>query len=292
MTAVGVIATKDIYGTSIYPVTRVMISTLGPVFFLFALIISLFYSGELVWRERDSRIDEIIDSSAMPNWAYLPPKLLAMTLVLVSTLFLSVLADVAVQLFKGYTNLELSKYFAWFLFPYTIEYLLLAVLAMFFQVLAPQKFVGWGLMLLYLIGYLVLAGMGFDHMLYLYDSGPDVPLSDMNGQGQFWIGRAWLQLYWSSFAVILLGLSHLLWRRGVTVGLKSRLSMAPQRLKGATGAVIACGLVVFIASGGFIFYNTNVLNEYVSKTDHEQREVAYEKNFGHCPAKDSLPLLM
>ena len=52
-------------------------------------------------------------------------------------------------------------------------------------------------MVVYLISTIVLANLGFEHNLYQYGSGPSVPLSDMNGQGQFWIGAYWFRLYWA-----------------------------------------------------------------------------------------------
>ena len=36
------------------------------------------------------------------------------------------------------------------------------MLSVFVQVLVPQKFIGWGVMLLYLVGSIALATAGFD----------------------------------------------------------------------------------------------------------------------------------
>ena len=81
--------------------------------------------------------------------------------------------------------------------------LLLAVLSVTVQVLVPQKFIGWGVMLLHLVASVALASAGFEHNLYQYGSTPPVPLSDMNRMGHFWIGAAWFLAYWSAFAVLL-----------------------------------------------------------------------------------------
>jgi ABC-2 type transport system permease protein len=79
---------------------------------------------------------------------------------------------------------------------------LLAVLAVFLQVRSPHKFVGWGLMVLYIIGTLIFANSwGLEHNLYNYGGVADVPTSDFNGLGRFWIGAWWFRLYWSAFAV-------------------------------------------------------------------------------------------
>ncbi|MEI9904657.1 MAG: hypothetical protein WDN06_12295 [Asticcacaulis sp.] len=111
LTVLMTFSANQIYGTAIYPVTRVMVSPqISAGFLFFAMIVAIFYSGELVWRERGRRIHEIIDATAIPNWAFVVPKAAALMIVLFSTLLFSVVADVGVQLFKGYSHFEFGKY--------------------------------------------------------------------------------------------------------------------------------------------------------------------------------------
>ena len=49
------------------------------------IIIAIYYAGELVWRDRERRMHEIVDATAAPDWAHLAPKILAITLVLLAT---------------------------------------------------------------------------------------------------------------------------------------------------------------------------------------------------------------
>jgi aminopeptidase N len=264
-------------GTELFPVTRLMITQLEGAFSIIPLIIAIYYSGELVWRDRQQRMHEIVDATPAPDWAFVLPKILAIVLVLLATLLVSVLAAVAVQLIKGYTNLELAAYFWWYLLPMTIGFGLLAVLAVFSQAIVPNKFFGWAFMLVYVVASITLGQMGFEHHLYSYGSTTQVPLSDMNGMGRFWIGRAWLQLYWGAFAVLLVVASYGLWRRGTELRLKPRLARLPRRLRGPAGAVAAIAGLVFIGTGAWIFYNNNVLNEYVPTPAFEARQAEYEK---------------
>ena len=88
------------------------------------LIIAIYYAGELVWRERDRRMHEIIDAAPMPSWAYVVPKTMAMALVLVAMLLVNVVASVLVQLSLGYTHLEIGKYLLWYVLPTTWDMLL------------------------------------------------------------------------------------------------------------------------------------------------------------------------
>src|SRR4029077_19925891 len=92
----------------------------GP-FTIFPIIIAVFYSGELVWRDRDRKVHEIVDATAAPDWTHLVPKVLAIALVLGVTALAAVTTGVIVQLLKGYTQFELVSYLGWFALPIAIN---------------------------------------------------------------------------------------------------------------------------------------------------------------------------
>ena len=266
-----------LYGTGIHPVTRVMIGQLNDAFPFFCVIIAIYYAGDLVWRERDRRTHELVDSAPAPDWAFVAPKTLAITLVLISTLIAGVLTAVVVQAIKGDFDFEIGKYLSWFVAPTAVDEFLIAALAVFLQAVSPHKVIGWGLMLLIFIATLVMPGLGLEHHLYVYASSPTVPLSDMNGQGRFWIGAAWFRVYWCAFAFVLLVLAHALWRRGVETRLLPRLRRLPHRLRGPAGVAALLAVAVFAGSGVFIFVNTNVWNPYRSQLDEDRWLADYEK---------------
>lgn len=269
----------EMFGTPTLPVTRAVIPILTGSFGLFPVIIAIYYSGELVWRERDRRMHEIIDATPLPNWAYVVPKTAAVALVLFVTMLFGVLAAILVQLVKGHSDIELGKYLLFFVLPMGLSALMLAVLAVFVQSLSPNKYVGWAVMVVYIVSTIVLSSLGFEHNLYQYGNAPDVPLSDMNGAGGYWVGSWWFRLYWAAFAIILLVLSHLLWRRGTETRLKPRLRRAPSRLAGAPGIVAGLALAVFVATGTYAWYNTNVLNKYETSSARDEYSAEYEKRF-------------
>jgi ABC-2 type transport system permease protein len=269
------------YGGVIYPVTRVLIPALTGSFTLIPIVIAIYYAGELVWRERDRKTHEIIDATPVPDWAYVAPKTLAIILVLASTLVVSLVAGIVSQLSHGYAHIELGKYLLWYLLPLTVNLSLIAVLAVFLQVISPHKFIGWGLMVLFIVASVTFGNLGFEHRLYRYGGGgligPITPLSDMNGQGKFWIGAWWLRAYWTAFAVMLLVLAYGLWRRGTETRLLPGLRRLPVRLRGGAGMLMAGAFVVFVAIGGFIYVNTNVWNTYRTTIDNEKWQADYEK---------------
>ncbi len=261
--------TGELYGSPSYPVTRLMVNGLNDAFTLMPMIIAIFYGGELVWRDRERRVHEIVDATAAPDWAHLLPKILAITLVLASTSVIAMLTGMLVQVLKGYTLFQLDAYLLWFVLPATISAVLLAVLSVFVQVLVPQKFIGWGVMLLFLVAAVALSSAGFEHNLYNYAGTSPTPLSDMNGIGRFWIGAAWFQAYWAAFAMVLCLLAYGLWRRGAITALKPRLKQLRQRLRGRALGLLGAAVATWAALGGWIFYNTNVLNRYRTAPENE-----------------------
>jgi ABC-2 type transport system permease protein len=157
--------------------------------------------------------------------------------------------------------------------------ILYAILAVFVQSLSPNKYTGWGVMALFMVAIIVLPLLGLSHNLYLPLQTPNEPLSDMNGAGTYWIGAWWFRLYWIAFCLVLLVLSHLLWRRGTETRLTPRLRRLPRRLNGSPGVIAAAALLVFVATGIWIFYNTNILNHYRTIWDREQFQADYEKKY-------------
>jgi len=132
-------------------------------------------------------------------------------------------------------------------------------------------------MVLYLIATLTLPRIGLDHNLVLFGGSPAVPLSDMNGQGDFGTAAGWFRAYWSAISILLLVLSYGLWRRGTETRFAPRLKRLPRRLAGPAGLIGGLALVSAIGLGGFIFTNTNVWNEHRTAIEEDKFLADYEK---------------
>ncbi len=268
---------SQMYEVETLPVTRVMIAALEGSFAIIPLIIAIYYAGELVWSSRNRRTHELLDVTPAPDWAFVLPKMLAIALVLVSTLAGSIVVAMLVQLLKGYHQLEMSHYLQWYVLPWSIDVTLMAVLAVFVQTLVPNKQAGWLAMLVFIVARGTLSNLGFEHQLYQYGSAPGVPLSDMNGQGAFAAHAAWFRAYWAAFALILVVLTQALWRRGTVVPLVARLQRLPARLNGVAGVLLVVAVVAMGGLGSYIYYNTNVLNSYRTRQDVERWTADKEK---------------
>lgn len=272
------------FGTTTYPVTYEVLEVAGGSFALFMLIITTFYAGELVWRERDARMNQIYDALPIPSWLPLAAKLLALMGVQALLMFVIMACGMLIQAFKGYFQFEPGLYLHWLFGISLIDYWLLAVLAVAVQVLVNNKYLGHFLMILYYVGVSSAALMGFEHRMYVYGSMPTMTYSDMNGFGHFMAGVRWFEAYWGFAALLLAVAARLFWVRGTASSWRERLGAARAQLSRPVLATACAGLAGFVAVGAYVFYNTNVLNSYETSYDQEALAAAYEKTYK--PLKD------
>jgi ABC-2 type transport system permease protein len=267
------------YDGKSYPVTYLMLDLTGGLFSVFILIIITYYSGELVWRERDARLGQISDALPVPTWLLFLSKLLALLLVLVMLQALVAMSGLAIQTAKGYHHYELGLYVKELFGMQLIHYGLLCVLALSVQTLLQNRYLGHFIMVLYYLWTLFAVRVGFGNHLYTYAAAPRCIYSDMNGYGHFLRPVLWFDAYWSAFALLLAAAAYLLWPRGSEVSFRARLPEARRRYSPRLRLASAVALAGFMGLGAFIFYNTSILNEYRTAHDDEVDQADYEKHY-------------
>jgi ABC-type transport system involved in multi-copper enzyme maturation permease subunit len=266
-------------GTTTLPVTHVMLGVIEGGMSAFMLIVLIFYAGELVHRERKHRMHELFDTLPIPSWVPLLAKLAAMIVGLLGLLLTAALTTLTFQLAKGYTHVELGLYVRELVLVQAHVWVVLSVAAIVAQVIANHKFVGYALMVLVFVAQAALPALDFEHNLYNFAASPPVTYSDMNGYGHFVLGIAAYTVYWSAVALVLVMIAELFWVRGTDNPLKLRIAAARARLTRGRSTLIAAAVIVWIASGGYIFYNTNVLNRYLPSDEQEALQARYEHDY-------------
>jgi ABC-2 type transport system permease protein len=265
-------------GTKPYPVTHLMVESMQSSYNFLLIIIVGFYAGELVWRERTAHISEMTDAYSLPDWIPLCSKLVAIAAVIALFLAAGTVECMVYQLIRGYPHLQPGLYLS-ALGLNAFGFFLIAALAIFLQVIANNKFFGYLLIVLFLISRIALTQLDFDHHLYDYGSAPGTPYSDMNGYGHFLAAHLWFRWYWTCFAVFLLALAALYWPRGTALGWNERSRIARQRFRTPARMLVAASLLGFAATGAWIFYNTNIINQYVPTDVAKARRADYEKHY-------------
>jgi len=278
-TAAGLWLGRSVYGTSDHPTLAAVITTVNGGFQIVILMIAAFYGGELVWRERDRQLNELIDSTPVPSWVMTVPKVLAIFVVLLVINLAAMATGFFYQLVEGARFVGILEYLDWYILPTAIDGLLIAILAVFAHVLSPNKYVGWGIIFVWFVAGIFLGNNGYGNPLYNYGGTPNVPLSDFVGQGSFWKGHALFQTYWLCFAAILAVVAHLLWPRGTDLALRSRFSRLHRRLTAPAIAVIAIAAIGMGITGAYGYYNIKVLNRYQTSDELEKFQADYERKY-------------
>ncbi len=272
-------AVGRLYGTQTYPVTYEVLELVGGTFMLFILAIITFYAGELVWRERDAGLAQIQDALPVPTWVISSSKLLALMGVQVLLMAVVMLCGITLQALRGYFEFELPLYVKTLFGLRLLDVWILCSLAICVHVLVNQKYVAHFLMILYFLVGIALPLLGFEHNLYRFNHAPEWKYSAMNGFGHMLAPFLWFKLYWGCAALGLAIVARLFWVRGMETGARWRLRLARARLTRPVVAGLAAVLVAFTATGGWIFWNTNVVNRYQSREAAEQRQADYEKGY-------------
>nr|AUN35551.1 putative membrane protein [uncultured bacterium] len=268
----------SLYGTTTYPVTYQVIDVSAGSFALFTLIITAFYAGELVWRERDARMAQIADSLPQPTWLPFLAKLFTLMGVQAVLQVIVMVCGILIQLFNGYFRIELGQYLFSLFVIQLPAYWMVAALALMIHSLVNHKYLGHFLVVLYYLVEISSDAFGYDLRLYHFGNLPTVVYSDMNRYGHFLGPVFWFMAYWGAASVLMLVIARLAWVRGTDSG-KARWKIARASLTRPVMATAVLAGVAFVALGGFIAWNIMVLNPYRSEFAREELQADYERKY-------------
>lgn len=270
---------KAIYDTPTFPVTYQVMEYFGSAFQTFMVILTIFFGGEIVWRNRENRMDNILDALPVPNWTFYISKLSGLLFVQFLLMALIMVCGIIVQLFRGYFHFEPLLYIQYLFGFKLISMWMLAILCIFIQTLVKNKYIGYFTVILFYVWNTFFAAVVLKHNLFVFNSSSGYAYSDMNKFGHTTYPFLIYKLYWAAFGLILATLTNLLWARGSDAKLSWRFSQADAGAKKRSFALIGIALLIFAGTGSFIYYNTNVLNKHISSFDEEELQVTYEKKY-------------
>ncbi len=266
-------------GLPLHPMTGLMLGFFRYGLIQFALMIVVYYSATLVFREREHGLAEIVGAAPHQDWVMAASKTLTLCLAITLMLLASMATSVAWQLLAGHYELEPGVYLQG-LFIYSGAYFyMLCVLAIVVQACSPGKWSGMVALLMVFVALFAMEAFGLEHVLYGFRI-PFVVYSDMNGFGHFTAPTLTLIGYWGLFCVLLLAAGHLAYPRGTVSGVAARLRDAGDRITPRIVLVSGVAATLFAAVGGWIYWNTNVLNPYETAASRVAARAAYERTYG------------
>lgn len=267
---------SSVYDTVTWPVTHLVAGVvLADRAIVIPWLVIVVFAGELVWKDRDSRTVEISDALPVRSATVLLGRFLALVAVIALFQLAFMLGGMLLQALHGYYRFEPLLYVKILFGLKLVDFVLLAALAMTVHVLVNQKYIGH----LFMLMAIVFCAGAMYHPLVVFNSGPQWTYSEMNGFGPFVSAFVALKLYWAAWALLLGVVALLFWARGPEVGVRQRLAAARARFRGRVVRVAAAAVVLVVAFGGFVFYNTNILNEHYPPHRAGEPLAEYERRY-------------
>lgn len=267
------------FGTDTFPVTWQMLLIPGSTFGLFINVLTFLFSGMLIHRGTTARMNHLIDVTATPNWVLLFSKFLALVKMQVVLLSVIMIAGILFQIYKGFYDFEIGHYLYELYAIRLIHFVIWALFALFIQTLFKNYLLGFFVLLLLSIGLNFLPAIGVEQMIYQFNSDPGFQYSDMNGYGHGLKYYYLYKLYWLALGFVLFALALLFFTRGIGQSVKARFTDANHRMKKQIAIPMVLSLVGFLAIGGTIYYQDNIVNNNKSGKEQELEMVDWEKKY-------------
>jgi ABC-2 type transport system permease protein len=264
----------------ILPVTFAVIDSIRGTLDFFLIVIIIYFSGALVWKDRDERMDEIADATPTPEWVSYAARLMTLVGMVMVIQAVALLAGVVDQAVHGYYRFQFGLYVHELLVRDASGFVFLAILAFFIQALAPNKYVGYFVFVaFYVVNIFLWRSLNVATNLVQFAVRPNVIYSDFFGDAPYRSAWNWFTLYWLLFCVLLAIATVMVWPRGKPDRWQARGRNAALRFGSRWKAATAVSLLAFTCCGGWIWYNTKVLNPLLGPKDVERLQAEYEKTY-------------
>ena len=266
------------YGVSVYPFTNQLIELIVNPLTLFSLILIIFYSAEIVWRERDLNFNNIVDVTPVKNATFFLSKFSALLLLPFILITTAIIMCIGFQISLGYFSFEFDLYASLY-YHYGLQLIVFAMIALFVHSLAKNKYMGMGIFGLIVLLSLKSSLLGLEHPLTSIGFLPRVPYNNMDGFNSVSNQFNHLAIYWLGLGFLLTFISFKIWNRGAVASISVKL----KHLKYGWSPIQKVGfticLLLFIGGGSLVFYNVNVVLDYETITDNFDFSEGYEREF-------------
>ncbi|MCY7408815.1 MAG: hypothetical protein LH473_00950, partial [Chitinophagales bacterium] len=266
------------YGLKSFPLTYIVIDTIRGTLYLFIVAVITFYTGVLVWKERDAKVNEIYDALPHSHWISFVSKLFAMTLLIAFILLVSIITGLVVQTLFGYYEYNLGEYFLDILVFDLLSMFFLIVMSMLIHTIVNNRYLAYFIFIVFIIlNIFIWEPLNISSNMVKFGSIPSYIYSSMNGFNPYMPSVTWFNIYWFLFCGLLVMLGIFFWVRGKETSFKNRLKGGALNFSSGYKIITLLIFIVWIVTTGFVFYNTKILNSFHTSRDQEELIVQYEK---------------
>jgi ABC-type transport system involved in multi-copper enzyme maturation permease subunit len=256
--------------------TALMISTIMDRLPFLLILITLFYSSELLNRSENSRFEMLENTAPYSQFVVLISKLAALFMIPLILIGISIFIGIAFQIIHANAPIEAGLYFSMF---YYIGFplFLISILVIAIQTFIKNKYLGLGISAFIVLLFCTGIGeqLGISHPLFRFGDSFKREYFDLNGFGSYTFPFHISMLYNLGLALMLLTLTGILWKRNASIVKTFRRNSFNTIQK----TTFAFGSILFIAFGTYLFYKTNIEYPYLTKDDVNNWSEQYEKQF-------------
>jgi ABC-2 type transport system permease protein len=275
----SLIGFEGMYGTKQYPTTYEVIDRTRGAFYIFQIAIIIFYSGHLVWRDRDSKMAEIKDATSVATVTLFLSKFFAMLGMVFIVMLSTVLLGILMQTLQGFHEYNLKQYAVSVLGVDFLRFAFMSVMALLMHYLINNRYIAYFAFIVVLVlSNFLWNALDVNTLMVRFGSLPRVTYSDMNGYAPYTKNVSAYAVYWSLFCAILAWVSFAFFARGKEETFKYRWQKAKVAFS-KNKLIVAALLVLFTTCASFVYYNTSVLNTRISEDQEDASSIAYEKKY-------------
>ncbi|SDC64414.1 Peptidase family M1 [Algoriphagus faecimaris] len=210
------------YEESFYPATQILLDRVQQPLLIFGIFLLLFYSASLTWREKDSRMSDLIHATPAPKGLLFLASWTTLLILMLTMISLTVFIGLIFQLAQQPLSSHSWALFSLFLSP-GLNLVYFSTLFLLIQRFIPHKYLGIGLSA---ISFGLFAGplsstVGLSHPLFQFGNIPFLTYSELAGFAIQVRPFLHLSLIWGVFTLALGAWLYSVWDQTISLrGLK------------------------------------------------------------------------
>ncbi|AFJ01568.1 membrane protein, putative [Methylophaga frappieri] len=248
---------------------------------IFTLVAAAFFSIELFDRERNYRLNQLVESCPVPTWSLFLTKLIGAVLMAATLALIPGLSVLIIQFGQGFfdTNWLMMGHITFLvLLPLMLAYVLIAL---FSYALFQNKALAQAVAIIICITPAIFNELKtVENFMLLWAWPFFVQLSDFDASGQFLQRNLRFSVYWLSLYAALIMIAYWLWPRGTAAPFAIRLKQSANRLGTVSVSLALLFTGIFGWSAFSIHRDMVVNNNYQSSQQAQADQADYEKKYG------------
>ena len=276
------------YGESYFPEAQILLEQVQSPLNVFCLVLLVFFTGELVWRARESKFHEILGATPAPTGYFFISTTFTLLAMLGIMIGVTLVICLGFQLIQNQQSIDTISLLILILSPGLSLFVHTVIMLQIHQ-WSRNKYLGMCLsaLVIALFSSSLGSAVGINHPLLKIGTSPYLVYSQQAGYGLgakgFWL----LNLLWMNLAVIISICLFRNWKGSSTRKLQKTTRLTFSKL------VFPSILLISLAS--YSFYQINIVGNYKTANtrlnEQHQYELAYKKyEASPVPAYSSLDM--